>query len=132
MLVITLSFRFIGAEVHLHYVGSIAAGTACAAFVKIRAHYLRHTLKEVEAYQAHDFWQKHRIRNSLQVIMHTLEECDHIGDPAHQACRAVARKELTAMQAALGNSPSPDIIRGNKPPTAVGAVEPHWEGGLVK
>lgn len=122
MLVVTLGARYIGVRHHRHYVGAITAALASAAFVKLRAHFLRHTLNEVDAYQAHEFWQKARIISSLQAIKYITDGCDHIGDPEHQKCRAAGRKELAVIQAAIGRSPSPDIVRGNKPPAAVGAA----------
>lgn len=96
------------------FVGAAAAGVTCTAMVLIKSKLMRHSFDEVHAYQSHDYWQKKRITNSLQVITHVFEECNHIGDPEHQNCRAVARKELKSIQSALGKSPNPDIIRGNK------------------
>lgn len=123
VLIVNLAARFIFKnELHLRfaYVGAIASSVACATFVMLRARFLRHALREVDAYQANEFWQQQRIISSLQSITYVCDQCDHIADPAHQNCRAAVRKELRSIRSSLGKAPMPDIVRGNRD-AAVGA-----------
>jgi hypothetical protein len=91
------------------------AGVATFLCAYFNAWQQRHTVARIDAYKSYNYYQQMKINRSLQVLLHVYESCNHIGDPAHENCRAVWRREFRAIQAAMGNSPDPMLVFGNKP-----------------
>lgn len=96
-------------------VANVLTGTAVLVVLQARAYAHRKDMAEVNNYQAHNYLQKIKIGNALQTIAHVIDTCDHVGDPDHQKCRAAMRMELRQIGCAMGHSPNPSVIPGNKP-----------------
>ena len=96
------------------YVADFAGAICSAMAFFFYQSFMRESIAEMDAYQANDYYQKVRIGNSLMLIGHFLNNCNHISDLQHQNCRSAINRELTAIQSVLDHAPTPETVKGKK------------------